>query len=135
MNVIALDKDLRALVEKRTQLSKIDYNNENYDDLEEELHDMEDDFHDAYGSYLDEAFHEVHDEYCPDSDVLMPIAYVPKKVNIQKGDMYDVDFTQGVYVDVDDYPGNDTKLVLLPSPTRIVLQVSSSQRETVWKAE
>lgn len=133
MDLKALDKDLNALILKRNELSMIDYANESYDELEEELHDMEDNFMENYGDYLEDAFYDVHDEFCPDSEVLMPIAYLGKKY-ITKGDKFDVDFSQGVYVEMDDYPGKETKLVMLPSPTRIVLQIDQNTRETVWTA-
>ncbi|MTI23434.1 hypothetical protein, partial [Fulvivirga kasyanovii] len=97
-------------------------------------HDLEDDFLEKYGDYLEDAFHEVHDEFCPDTDVLLPIAYLPNEVIITD-DGYDVAFKEGVYVEVDDYPGKETKLVLLPKPTRIILQVDPQQKEVVWKAK
>lgn len=130
----ALDSDLTTIIEQKIKLSTLDYNNEAYDSLEEQLHDLEDDFLEKYGDFLEDALHEVHDEYCPDSDVLLPIAYLPKRIKkVDSG--YDVDFKEGVYVEVDDYAGKETKLVLLPKPTRIVLQIDSSQREIVWKVD
>ena len=29
-----------------------------------------------YGDYIEEALRDVHDEFCPDSEVLLPIAYL-----------------------------------------------------------
>ena len=134
MDIQALDNDLVQLIEKKTELSDLDYNDENYDHKEEELHDLEDKFLEDYGGYLEDALHEVHDEYCPDNDVLLPIAYLPNTV-IKKGDEYSVNSKEGVYVEVDDYEGNDTKLVLLPRPTRIVLQINPTQSEVVWTSK
>ncbi len=130
----ALDGDLTTIIENKIRLSQLDYNNEEYDTLEEQLHDLEDDFLEKYGDYLEDALHEVHDEYCPDNDVLLPIAYLPNRIN-KSDDGYDVDFKEGVYVEVDDYVGKETKLVLLPKPTRILLQIDGNQREIVWKAD
>lgn len=134
MDIQALDSDLTSLVEKKIALSKIDYSSEEYDQKEEELHEMEDNFLEKYGDYLEDAFHEVHDEFCPDTDVLLPIAYLPNEV-IVTDEGYDVSFNEGVYVEVDDYPGKETKLVLLPKPTRIVLQIDAKTKEVVWKAK
>ncbi|MTI21931.1 hypothetical protein E1176_12940 [Fulvivirga sp. RKSG066] len=132
MDEKALDSDLTELIEKKIILSNTEYNNSEYDKLEEELHDLEDSFLEKYGSYLEDALHEVHDEYCPDSDVLLPIAYLPNKVKkVEEG--YEADYTEGVYVEVDDYASNETKLVLLPKPTRIVLQIGKEQKEIVWE--
>jgi hypothetical protein len=80
---------------------------------------MEDEFQDNYGEYIEEALQNIHEEICPDNDVLMPIAYLGK----------------GVYVEVEKYEGKDTKLVLLTSPPRIVLNVGKEKQEVVWTAK
>lgn len=119
MDVKALDQALSKIVQKQEELSKIDYSNPKYDDLEEELHDLEDDLQDEYGDYLEAALQQVHDEYCPDNDVLMPIGYIG----------------QGVPVEVDKLPGKDTRLLLAPGPVRIILSVGEGQQEVVWSCE
>ena len=53
MDLKALDKALLEIVKNRAELSKIDYNNPKYDELEEQLHDLEDDFQDEYGDFLE----------------------------------------------------------------------------------
>jgi hypothetical protein len=92
---------------------------------------MEDEFIEKYGDYMDDALHEVHDEMCPDSDVLLPIAYIPNRV-IKTDDGYQVPGSEGVFVDVDDYSNPNTKLVILPDPARIVLMVGGKIQETLW---
>lgn len=116
MDTKALDEALLKIIKKRDELAKIDYNNPKYDDLEEQLHDLEDDFQDEYGDYLEEALQKVHDEYCPENDVLMPIAYLG----------------QGVPVEVDSMPGKDTRLVLAASPVRILVSVGKDKQQVVW---
>jgi len=118
MDVKALDQALVNIVNKREELSKLNYNNPKYDDLEEELHDLEDDFQEEYGDFLESALQQVHDEYCPDNDVLMPIGYLG----------------QGVPVEVDKLPGKDTRLVLAPGPVRIILSVGKEKQQVVWSA-
>ena len=49
MDIKALDRELAALVEMKNKLSVLDYSDENYDTIEEELHDLEDDFLENYG--------------------------------------------------------------------------------------
>ena len=134
MNIDQLNQDLKQLAISKTELSKLNYSSEEYDKLEEDLHELEDEFQEKYGDYLEEALSDVHDEYCSDNDVLLPIAYVAKKYSINNG-KFDVAFDQGVIVDADDYPGKGTRLVLIPSPTRILLLVDKNIREEVWKAE
>jgi hypothetical protein len=119
MDIKALDKALTEIVKKREELAKVDYNNPKYDDLEEQLHDLEDAFQDEFGEYLEEALQDIHDKYCPDNDVLMPIAYLGK----------------GVYVEADNFPGKDTRLVLAPTPPRIVLTIGKDKQEVVWTAQ
>jgi hypothetical protein len=119
MDIKALDKALLEIVKKRDELVKLDYNNPKYDDLEEQLHDLEDDFQDEYGDYLESALQNVHDEFCPDNDVLLPIAYLG----------------QGVIVEVDKLPGKDTRLAIEPSPVRILLKVGKDKQQVVWEAK
>ena len=119
MNIKALDKSLQDILKKREELSKIDYNNPQYDDLEEQLHDLEDDLQDEFGDYLEGALQNVHDEFCPDSDVLMPIAYLGKAVPVE----------------AEKFAGKETKLSLLPNPPRIVLTVGKDKQEIVWTAK
>ncbi len=134
MNIDKLNLDIIAILDNKIALSIIDYSSPDYDDLEEALHAKEDALMQEYGSYLEEALHEVHDEFCPDTDVLLPIAYLPRAAK-KEGNDYIVTLADGVYVEVDDYASEETKLVILPNPTRIELMVDASQREVVWKAE
>lgn len=139
VNVQGLETMLAYIAEKKNQLSTLHYSDENYDLLEEELHNLEDSFMEEYGTYLEEALAYVHDELCPDTDVLLPIAYLAKKY-VKKGvrtdgtSFYDVAMDEGVIVDVDDYPKDLTRLVLVPGPTRLVLQVGNRMQEQVWQA-
>ena len=134
MNIDKLNQDVIAILENKIALSALDYSSPDYDELEEALHDKEDALTQEYGSYLEEALHEVHDEFCPDTDVLLPIAYLPRSAK-KEDDDYVVTISDGVYVEVDDYASEETKLVILPNPVRIELMVDTSQREVVWKAE
>lgn len=118
MNVNELDAGLQEIEKAKAELSKLDYNDPKYDDLEERLHDLEDDFQEKHGEYLEDALQSIHNDLCPDNDVLMPIAYLGK----------------GVPVDVDKYPGKDTRLVLVTNPPRIVLTVGRDQQNVVWTA-
>ena len=118
MDIQALDKALQEIVKKRTELEKIDYNNPKYDDLEDQLHDQEDAFQVKYGEYLEDALQDVHDELCPDNEVLWPIAYI-----------------KGVPVETDKYAGKETTLALEANPPRITLSVGKDKKEVVWTAK
>ena len=135
MDLKELDTALQEIAKRRMELLKIDYSNPKYDDLEEELHDAEDSFHVKFGDYLEEALQQVHDEYCPDTDVLYPIAYIAKVYQINAKNEYAVASSEGVYVEVDKLPGKDTKLVLVPNPPRVVLSIGRDQQQVVWTAK
>jgi hypothetical protein len=119
MDIQALDKALQEIEKKRAELSQLDYSNPKYDDLEEQLHDLEDTFQEKYGAYLEKALQGIHDEYCPDNDILMPIAYLGK----------------GVFVEVEKYSGKETKLMLESNPTRFSLSLGKDKKEVVWTAK
>jgi len=132
-----LNTSLTEIIEKRSQLSKLTYDNKDYDKIEEELHDMEDNFSDEYGDYLEAALEKVHDELCPDSDVLMPIAYLAQNYkktgqNPDGSAAYDIESKEGVWVDADKFPGKDTRIAILPNPARIVFVVDG-QKKVVWQ--
>ena len=135
MDLKALDTALQSIVRKRNELSKIDYSNTAYDDLEEQLHDAEDAFHVSYGDYLENALQLVHDEYSPDTDVLYPIAYIAKSYKINDQNEYSVTNNEGVYVEVDKLPGVDTRLVLVPNPTRVIMNIGKEKQQVVWTAK
>lgn len=135
----AIDASLITIAEKRIELNQIDYNDKNYDKVEEELHDLEDDFMDQYGDGIEKILTEIHDKYCPDSDVLAPIAYVAKQY-IKAGEHEDgrpkyglADTQQGVLVEPDNFEVG--RLVIMPSPLRILLIANDGKHiEEVWKA-
>lgn len=132
LDVSTLEKDLVLLIEKKVSLQALDYNSKDYDELEEKLHEQEDAFLEKHGDFLEEALHGVHDEFCPDSEVLLPIAYVPNKVT-KSGNTYQADFSEGVFVDADDFESPNTKLVLVPGPVRIELQIGGKEKKVVWQ--
>lgn len=134
MNIHNLDADLRVLAEKKTVLGQLDYANEAYDRIEEELHQLEDKFQENYGVYMEEVFSDIHDQYCPDNDVLLPIAYLANNYIITDNNV-DVGLSEGVLIEVENFPDQKARLVLVPSPTRIFLQIDGQDRQEVWKLD
>ncbi|HZY81029.1 MAG TPA: hypothetical protein VFE50_16010 [Cyclobacteriaceae bacterium] len=135
MDIKALDKALQEIATRRMELSKIDYNNPKYDDLEEQLHDLEDNLQDKYGEYLEGVLQEVHDKHCPDNDVLYPIAYLAKTYQVNDKNEFSVAENEGVFVELDSQPGKNTKLVLIPNPPRIVLNGGKEKQQVLWQAK
>jgi hypothetical protein len=139
MNTENLNKDLVQLVLKKNELNRLGYNDPEYDTVEEELHEMEDRFIERYGKFLEDVLKSIHEEFCPDNDVLLPIAYLANKYKVvQKEDgktVFQVPLNEGVIVDVENYPDKLSRLVLLPNPTRLLLQINNSHSEELWKLE
>jgi hypothetical protein len=135
MDVKALDQAVQQIALRRNELKKLDYNNPKYDDLEEELHDLEDSLHVKFGDYLEEILQNVHDKYCPDTDVLFPIAYLAKSYIVTSQEEFSVSNNEGVFVEVDSIPGKDTRLVMVPKPLRVILNVGKDQQQVVWTAK
>lgn len=136
MNIKDVNKALVIIVELRMRLDALTYDSPDYDNLEEELHELEDDFLEKYGDYLEDALIDVHDEYCPDTDVLLPIAYLAKKY-VKKETNFDVlDDGQGVWVELEDeFEHLEGHIVIIPSPLRIVLFTSKNEKKIVWRSK
>lgn len=113
----ALNKALEEIVKVRTELDKLDYDNPEYDEKEEKLHDLEDDFQENFGRQLEKILQQVHHQYCPDSDVLMPIAYLG----------------EGVSVELKAQPGKDARMRLDVNPLRIFITLRGKE-QLVWEA-
>ncbi|MDX5422890.1 MAG: hypothetical protein LPK07_08075 [Hymenobacteraceae bacterium] len=133
MNVNALNNSMVAILEKKQQLNALDYNDERYDDIEEELHDLEDDFNEEYGDYLEDVLEDVHGKLKSDADILLPTAYLASSLN---GTVIDEDDEEreGVWVESDQFPGVEMRLVLVANPPRILL-VLADQERVLWTAE
>jgi hypothetical protein len=134
MDIKALDKELQNIAKKRNELNKLGYDNPAYDDLEEQLHDLEDSFQERFGKDLENVLQEVHDKYCPDTDVLLPVAYLAKTYQVSDKNEFSVGEKEGVFVEVDDQPGRDTKLVIVPNPPRLILNGGKEKQKVLWSA-
>ena len=134
MDKIKLENDLRTLAEKKNYLSTLDYHLAEYDKLEEELHHLEDTLQSEFGDFLESVILEVHDRYCPEAEMLIPIAYMASKYIVTEDGM-DVDFDQGVPFEGDTDSGEKARIVLVPGPSRILLLRDESTKEVVWKME
>ncbi|MBO3697631.1 hypothetical protein [Roseivirga sp. E12] len=140
MNVDKLNEDFVLIADKINELDEMDYSDERYDDLEEELHDLEDQFLEDFGQDLEEAIAEVHDEFCPDNDVLLPVAYFAKNYIRNQKDhkgrySYDIEYGEGVPVTVDDFPDQEVRIVLVPGPTRLIVTVGDTAKQVAWRAK
>ncbi len=137
MNIEKLNQAFVEIAEKKIELTRFDVQEPQYDAILAEIHEMEEEFLQTYGSYVEEVLFNVHDEYCPDNEVLLPSAYMASAYLKTSTDRvaYDVEKDQGIRVEADDFPGVRARLVLIPGPTRLILQGEKDEfKETVWIA-
>jgi hypothetical protein len=139
MNWEKLDQQLTEIVQQRTQLSQLEYSDENYDDLEEQLHDLEDDFNEEYEEVLAPELEKIYAKIKSDTDVLLPTAYLANSYKEMQADAkgivtYEVSGAQGVPVESDQLGKVDLRIVLVPNPARFVLLVNGNQLKELWKS-
>lgn len=139
MNWEKIDQELTEIVQQRNQLSALEYSDENYDDLEEQLHDLEDDFNENYEEDLAPELEKIYAKLKSDSDVLLPTAYLANHYQEMlpdaKGSItYEVSGKQGVPIESDELGKVDLRIVLVPNPIRFVLLINGKQLKELWKS-
>lgn len=139
MNWEKIDQELTEIVQRRIQLSTLEYSDENYDDLEEQLHDLEDDFNDKYENILAPELEKIYAKLKSDTDVLLPTAYLANHYQEMlpdaKGSItYEVSGEQGVPIESDELGKVDMRIVLIPNPIRFALLVNGKQMKELWKS-
>ncbi|MDA0315151.1 MAG: hypothetical protein O3A40_07625 [Bacteroidetes bacterium] len=139
MNWEKIDQELTEIVQQRIKLSVLEYSDENYDDLEEQLHNHEDDFNENYEVILAPELEKIYTKLKSDSDVLLPTAYLANHYQEMlpdaKGSItYEVSGYQGVPIESDELGKIDMRIVLIPNPVRFVLLVNGKQLKELWKS-
>lgn len=139
MDYEKLDKDLTAIVEKRIALSHMSYADEAYDDIEEELHDLEDDLNEEFGDELEDILEKIYAQIKSDNEVLLPSAYLANVYHPMVPDAsgqitYEIKGAEGVPVESEQFDRMDVRIVLVPNPTRFVLQINGKSMKDMWVA-
>jgi hypothetical protein len=137
MDITKLNKDLTLIVEKRIELSKISYSDEKYDEIEEELHSFEDDFNDEFGDELEDELAKIYEKLKSDNDVLLPTAYLANHYTPMLPDAngvitYEVKGKEGVPIESEQFQKQDVRIVLIPNPTRFVMQINGVSLKNLW---
>ncbi|MFN3528388.1 MAG: hypothetical protein ACK417_00525 [Bacteroidia bacterium] len=140
MNYKRLNSDLLDLIEMRNELNELDFSDETYDDLEDEIHEFEDTFNERYGSDLEVLLERIHERVCPDVEVLLPTAYLAKEYlpsAIEEGS-FEIGPDAGILVEtiLKDAKGRfiDARITYLPNPFRIVM-ISHDDLKVLWSSE
>ncbi|NVK48233.1 MAG: hypothetical protein HWE09_00600 [Cyclobacteriaceae bacterium] len=139
MNWEKLDQELTEIVEKRIQLAAMDYSDENYDDLEEELHDLEDDFNEDYELVLEKELEKIYGLLKSDTDILLPTAYIANNYKPLQADArgvvsYEVSGQEGVPIESDQFDRQDVRIVLIPNPARFVMLINGQPLKDLWRS-
>ena len=124
---------------KRNQLAQMDYNHEDYDDLEEEIHDLEDDFNEDYETVLEKELEKIYSVLKSDTDILLPTAYIANKYKPLLPDAngiisYEVGGQEGVPIESDQFDRQDVRIVLVPNPARFVMLINGRQLKDLWRS-
>lgn len=140
MNLKRLNSDLTDLIEMRNELAGMNFNDDRYDDLEEDIHACEDGFLERYGETLEDVLEKIHLVIAPDNDVLLPTAYLARRYHLIEGteDEFEVDPDAGILLEtmIKNAHGKpmDGRLVIMPSPFRFVLNLPNGPR-VLWSEE
>ena len=126
MNKEAINKALVELAEKKIELAKTAYSDDSYDEIEDEVHELEDDLIDEFEEEITSILEKVHDEFCSEEDVLHPTAYIANEYKKDK-DSFKVALSEGVLVDVDNLGEDEGRIVIVPNPLRVLLNMSNKQ--------
>ncbi len=129
----SLNTALIEIAEQRTSLNSISYDNEKYDLIEDNLHELEDNFVDEYGEFIEDLLADIHEQLNLESEVLLPTAYIAKNY-IKEGDTFSVNGKEGVMVTVEGYTNKDTRLVLLPNPFRVIMNIGGKVQKELWNS-
>jgi len=143
MNFERLNDDLLYLIELRNELKIMNFNDEDYDEKEDEVNSVEDAFNEKYGKFLEEVLIKIHQGVAPETDVLLPTAYLAKEYiqtdEDEEGDpIYRIRASEGISVETrfDDDSGNPVpgRIVILPSPLRFALTLDK-RTVVLWSSE
>ncbi len=121
MDLKKLNQEIINIIETRHKLTMMDYANPDYDGVEDELHDLEDNLLEEFGEYLEDCIGDIYEENCPDVDVLAPIAYIAQKYYKNKEGDFVVLHRDAVFVEIEEFPGEDSRMAILPNPLRMWL--------------
>ena len=134
MKTEQINQALEQIVLLKNRIHGMNPDSPDKSNLISELNQMETAFDEQFGSQLYEVFLDIHDELCPDNDILSASEYIAQYYEA-KGNQYFVDDKQGALVHMDDYPNSETKLVLLPNPLRVELNIDAYNKEEVWSEQ
>ena len=134
MIITTIDSVIKDIADLRNELYNLNYNEQDYDQKETELHKLEDNLIKTHGDFLSLLLQTVHEDNGIKQEILTPIAYLARSYIKRVNKTYDVDAGYGALVDLADKT-RPSYLVIVPGPLRIMLVHSNNIREVVWRGQ
>jgi len=135
MDLQAIDQALLEIVSKREAI-RTSEDRASKTKLQKELSLLEEAFNRNYEMPLRNILEEVYDDLSPDATVHPPLEYLANQYKTisknSKGPTFDVNHRQGIEIDTDEYGANFTRLVIIPNPLRVILNIDDHSKEEVW---
>lgn len=131
MNYLEIDRALTRLVQKRNQQHETPPAA-----TQKELEQAESAFLEQYGSKLRAVLQAAYELHFVEKDLASLLDYLaPRYREVSENDngpTFDVGHDQGVPVTPAGKPGQKAKVVLVPNPLRILLNIDAHTREELW---
>ncbi len=135
INAQAIDKALAELILARQQAATSSAASV---ELKEKLRKLENNFQLEHGENLRTILEEVYDDLSPDAELEAPLNYLANSYEVagenELGATFKVNHDEGVLIDVDEYGDQPAKLVIIPNPLRVILNVEDNSQEEVWSS-
>ncbi|UZR94033.1 hypothetical protein [Chondrinema litorale] len=133
INAHAIDKALAELILARQQVATSFSASV---ELKENLRKLENNFQLEHGENLKNILEEVYDDLSPDAELEAPLNYLANKYEVagenEHGTTFKVNHDEGVLIVVDEYGDKPAKLVIIPNPLRLILNIEDNSQEEVW---
>ena len=123
-----------ALIELINFRSEVAFGSES----KEKLQLLEKQFLLEYGEQLKSILEEVYDDLSPDATIEAPLNYLAsyylKTGENEHGTVFRVNHEEGVVFEVDEYGDKPARLVIIPNPLRLILNIDENNQEVVWSS-
>lgn len=134
MIITTIDSVIKDIADLRNELYNLNYNEQDYDRKEIELHKLEDNLIKTHGDFLSLLLQTVHEDNGIKQEILTPIAYLARSYIKRVNKTYDVDAGHGALVDLADKT-RPSYLVIVPGPLRIMLVHTNNIKEVLWRGQ
>ncbi|HET6243338.1 MAG: hypothetical protein H0V01_11230 [Bacteroidetes bacterium] len=139
-----VNEKVLTIIKMNEQLSRITYNDPNYDQLEDKVYEIQDEVNDKFGDYFEDIMEDVYKELGCDDDVLNFTDYIAKSYTVsgEKNPDGSLKFEEApndcIIIRISPKALNgksiNAKIYLKPNPLRIGFAIEKLER-IVWNSE